>query len=420
MKKINIVCQVFQNYILALVFVLLSIVNTHAQAVSTKLGAIGYNGKITIRVDSLSTIPTYFLVNNNSIDLDFYFEEDDPRNGIHSGILTAQPSGEVYFSFSDLPYQQGDTLSFSTTEELSGTTTKYYVFVRGGYFPKSGGPINTCPTHFECTSYVKESLFFYFDPNEIILDPSVFFSNSSISVIIPGTNFTFSKESWGISIDKNAIIVSFIPPIFDCNEMMLGFAQFTINGMTCTFENGELICPPWADIPENLDGDCADFFDNCILDYIDLLSENQNSIACKQWVDFDQCSTNSLIHRQGNVAIGTMNFSPNAALTVKNGVITDRVKVTNIGWADYVFDKNYELKPLEEVDAYIKKYGHLPGTRSSSIVETEGSVELGETTINQQEKIEEIFLYLIKLEKEVSELEAILFVEKALTKAQLK
>ncbi len=76
--------------------------------------------------------------------------------------------------------------------------------------------------------------------------------------------------------------------------------------------------------------------------------------------------------------------------------------------------------PLEELEAYISKYHHLPDTPGGREVEAAGSFELGETTINHQVKIEEIFLHLIKLEEETENLEAELFLYETLNKIRIK
>ncbi len=71
---------------------------------------------------------------------------------------------------------------------------------------------------------------------------------------------------------------------------------------------------------------------------------------------------------------------------------------------DYVFDSSYELKPLSEVSAYIQKNKHLPGFESAVYYEKNG-LNVNTLLIKQQEKIEELTLYLIALEKRLSELE---------------
>jgi hypothetical protein len=103
----------------------------------------------------------------------------------------------------------------------------------------------------------------------------------------------------------------------------------------------------------------------------------------------------------GNVGIGT-DLSSNIAghrLSV-NGSIHAKKVVIETGWSDFVFDKNYQLLSLAEVEAYIKKNGHLPNIPSATEVENNGG-DLGELVKLQMQKIEELTLYVIRLEKEL-------------------
>ena len=80
-----------------------------------------------------------------------------------------------------------------------------------------------------------------------------------------------------------------------------------------------------------------------------------------------------------------------------------KVEMAAGSWADYVFEKNYDLKTLEEVEAEIIETGHLHNIASAEEIEEEG-LELKDMTINQQEKIEEIYLHLIEMNKEIIEM----------------
>lgn len=93
-------------------------------------------------------------------------------------------------------------------------------------------------------------------------------------------------------------------------------------------------------------------------------------------------------------------------LFVKGGILTEAVTVAG-NWADYVFDKGYKLKTLSEVEAFITENGHLPNVPSSKEVESSG-VNLGEMARVQQEKIEELTLYMINLSKEIEGLKKIM------------
>ena len=87
-------------------------------------------------------------------------------------------------------------------------------------------------------------------------------------------------------------------------------------------------------------------------------------------------------------------------LNVNGGIRATRVKVQlENDWADYVFEDEYELMPLEKVEQFIQANGHLPNIPSAEVIEKEG-IELGEMNTKFMEKIEELTLYMIELKKE--------------------
>ena len=71
---------------------------------------------------------------------------------------------------------------------------------------------------------------------------------------------------------------------------------------------------------------------------------------------------------------------------------------------DRVFQPGYALMPLREVDAFIKQNGHLPGVPSAEQMVEQG-LDVVKTDAMLMEKIEEITLHLIGMEKRVVELE---------------
>ena len=94
-------------------------------------------------------------------------------------------------------------------------------------------------------------------------------------------------------------------------------------------------------------------------------------------------------------------------LYVQDGIRTERVKVdiaSQNGWADYVFDEDYEMMSIQELEAYIQEHKHLPGVPSAEEV-VENGVDLGEMNKILLEKIEELTLRMMKQEKRIKELE---------------
>ena len=108
------------------------------------------------------------------------------------------------------------------------------------------------------------------------------------------------------------------------------------------------------------------------------------------------------------VAIGTTdNYIPTGfTLAVGGKMIAEEIKVRlRADWPDYVFEENYNKPTLEELEASIVENGHLPNIPSAATVEAEGYL-LGEMDVKLLEKIEELTLYVIELNKEVKALKA--------------
>lgn len=97
----------------------------------------------------------------------------------------------------------------------------------------------------------------------------------------------------------------------------------------------------------------------------------------------------------------------------QNAQLTTKFKITHDGtvyvkelrvrpvanFPDYVFDVNYQLKSLYELEEYIKKYKHLPNMPTAKEA-TESGVNVGETQRLLVEKVEELTLYNIQLKHE--------------------
>ena len=129
------------------------------------------------------------------------------------------------------------------------------------------------------------------------------------------------------------------------------------------------------------------------------------ALTCKPWSG--DCGLNGTLYRTGKVSIGTTYTNANFLLAVSGKILTEQYKVQKCGsvWCDYVFDDTYKLMPLKEVKTFIEKNGHLPKTKSAAQIAQEGSIEVGETLLMHQEKIEEAFLHLIDLAQQLNKTE---------------
>lgn len=118
---------------------------------------------------------------------------------------------------------------------------------------------------------------------------------------------------------------------------------------------------------------------------------------------------NWIYGKNGSIGIGTSNVTctncTGYKLFVRDGIKTEKIKVefANInGWADYVFEKDYKLMPLNEVKKFIETNKHLPEVPTAQEVVNNG-LELKEFNALLLKKIEELTLHIIKLNENVEQ-----------------
>lgn len=105
----------------------------------------------------------------------------------------------------------------------------------------------------------------------------------------------------------------------------------------------------------------------------------------------------------------------NYSLYVEGGLLTEEFRVQP-SWADYVFEDDYKLMSLEDVENFIEENGHLPNVPSAKAVQQIG-IELGDIKRVQQEKIEELTLYIIDLNRQLQVIKAQVAAKKAAAKS---
>ncbi len=102
----------------------------------------------------------------------------------------------------------------------------------------------------------------------------------------------------------------------------------------------------------------------------------------------------------GNVGIKTQ--TPGSYELAVNGKIRAKeIKVETANWPDYVFEEGYQLGTLEELESYIKANKHLPEMPNAKELESNG-LKVGEMLKLQQQKIEELTLQLIEMNKRLN------------------
>lgn len=118
---------------------------------------------------------------------------------------------------------------------------------------------------------------------------------------------------------------------------------------------------------------------------------------------------NILISKDPQLAVQWKKLSlendPQWGLWLDKGVVaTDYAIAKPVDWADYVFDENYRLRPLSEVEMFIKANKHLPEIPSQQKIQEEGYTVHSMNT-NFMQKIEELTLYAIAQDKQIKQLE---------------
>lgn len=119
----------------------------------------------------------------------------------------------------------------------------------------------------------------------------------------------------------------------------------------------------------------------------------------------DRCT---VFYKDGNDS-GTINISAanraRYALFVEGGILSEDFAIgPKSSWADFVFEKDYQLTPLSEIETYISENKRLPEMPSAGEVQQDGYC-LHEMNVKLLQKVEELTLYVIEQNKRIEELE---------------
>lgn len=113
------------------------------------------------------------------------------------------------------------------------------------------------------------------------------------------------------------------------------------------------------------------------------------------------------VDSEGDVGIGT-NETGTYKLAVAGSIRATEVQIEHIdNWYDCVFEDNYELTPLKDLEAFVKENKHLPEVPSEAEVMEQG-ISVGQMNALLLKKVEELTLHLIEQQKQIEELKKVL------------
>lgn len=105
----------------------------------------------------------------------------------------------------------------------------------------------------------------------------------------------------------------------------------------------------------------------------------------------------------GNPAIGGMRMDAHGNTEFHGTLRATKVNVDAKWWSDFVFADDYKLPSIADVEAFITVNKHLPNVPSEAEV-LENGLDVANMQAIQQQKIEELTLYIIQLRKEIEDI----------------
>lgn len=103
---------------------------------------------------------------------------------------------------------------------------------------------------------------------------------------------------------------------------------------------------------------------------------------------------------RGQVGIGTLDTKGHKLAVGGSAIFTSAYVKLEPNWPDYVFEKDYQLLPLPELEKFIRQNKHLPEVPTAEEVAKDG-LNLGTTQAALLKKIEELTLYIIEQNKKM-------------------
>ncbi|MDI1316113.1 hypothetical protein [Flavobacterium sp.] len=361
-------------------------ISSSTKIVNSIANSINESNQLITTVNGVSSAPVNLPVPNME-EIDGSVTNELQTISQSENTITLSNGGGSFIlpTFTQVPQvisQSGNTISLSNgggsfTFPTFTDTDAQSLALAGNTLSISNGNSVTLPTYVDVPQTISQS------GNTISL------SNGGGSFILP----TFTQVPQVISQSGNTISLSngggsFTMP----TTSVVAGTNVAVTG------NGSAATPFLINATDK-----SIFADNGTIDQATTISGNRVVNMNNRNIWFNSASTDA----NGKIYIGSTATYPtttgNYKLFVEGGILTEKVKValrSTANWADYVFEKDYNLMPLNEVENYITANKHLPGIDSAAELATNG-LDIAEMQAKHMAKIEELTLYIIEQNKAI-------------------
>jgi hypothetical protein len=213
---------------------------------------------------------------------------------------------------------------------------------------------------------------------------------TTFNKLVLATNHNSTSDRWEISRTDNGLNYAYNSGMLSQNILFVGNDGFVGVGQT----------NPSATLDVNGLFKAADA---TITGLLTAKTLNAQNATIEGTLSADELSAGSATI-DGTLSANLLS-APNAKIS--NLLCAKEIRVSRSGlpcWPDYVFNKEYKLPTLNELEQFIAENQHLPNIPSAAEV-VENGFELGEMNALLLQKVEELTLYIIQLEKRLSAVE---------------
>ncbi|MBI1825366.1 MAG: hypothetical protein HY287_13580 [Planctomycetes bacterium] len=139
---------------------------------------------------------------------------------------------------------------------------------------------------------------------------------------------------------------------------------------------------------------------NIALDNNEIMARN-NGAASPLYFNNEGGNVHMIATGTGGVSIGTTTIPSGVKLAVNGKVLCEELEVQlSQDWPDFVFDADYALTPLDQLEQSIQENKHLPGIPSAEEIAKNG-VNVAQVQTQTLQKVEELTLYMIEMNKQL-------------------